>query len=124
MQAVVKTPLIKINISGRISKRLLTVLKEEFGSDVKILPEKEDLQKEDIFETEWYKNIKKEMTPGEYMKIYRQNRQMTQAQLGELLGGLPRQHISNMESGKRAISVNIAKKLSKIFNVPIDRFIK
>jgi DNA-binding XRE family transcriptional regulator len=124
MQAVVKTPLTKINISGKISKRLLTVLKEEFGNDIKILPEKEDLQKEDIFETEWYKNIKKEMTPGEYMKIYRQNRQMTQTQLGELLGGIPRQHISNMESNKRAISTNIAKKLAKIFNIPIERFIK
>jgi transcriptional regulator with XRE-family HTH domain len=48
---------------------------------------------------------------------------MTQAELGKKLGDLPRQHISNMERGSRGISKEIAKKLSHIFNVPIDRFI-
>lgn len=122
MLAVVKTPRIKIEIKGKISKRLLDVLKEEFGSEVQIIPDEED-EKLDIFETEWYKNIKEKLTPGKNMRIYRQDRGMTQKELGQLLGGIPRQHISNIERGIRPISKKVALKLSKIFNTSVDKFI-
>ena len=122
MLAVVKTPRIRIEIKGKISKRLLDVLKEEYGSDVQIIPDDED-EKIDIFETDWYKNVKEKLTPGKNMRIYRQNRGMTQKELGELLGGVPRQHISNMERGIRAISKKVALNLSKIFNTSVDKFI-
>lgn len=122
MLAVVKTPRIKIEIKGKISKRLLEVLKEEYGSDVQIIPDDED-EKIDIFETDWYKTTKEKLTPGKNMRIYRQNRGMTQKELGELLGGVPRQHISNMERGIRAISKKVALNLSKIFNTSVDKFI-
>ena len=42
MLAVVKTPHIKIKIEGRISKKLINVLKEEYGSDVQLVPQEED----------------------------------------------------------------------------------
>jgi DNA-binding XRE family transcriptional regulator len=122
MLAVVKTPRIKIEIKGKISKRLLDVLKEEYGSDVQIIPDDED-EKIDIFETDWYKNVKEKLTPGKNMRIYRQNLSMTQKELGELLGGVPRQHISNMERGTRAISKKVALNLSKIFDTSVDKFI-
>jgi DNA-binding XRE family transcriptional regulator len=122
MLAVVKTPRIRIEIKGKISKRLLDVLKEEYGSDVQIIPDEED-EKLDIFETDWYKNVKEKLTPGKNMRIYRQNRGMTQKELGELIGGVPRQHISNMERGIRAISKKVALNLSKIFNTSVDKFI-
>ena len=122
MLAVVKTPDINIEIKGKISKRLLDVLKEEYGSDVQIIPDDED-EKIDIFEMDWYKKIKEKLTSGKNMRIYRQNRGMTQKELGELLGGVPRQHISNMERGIRAISKKVALNLSKIFNTSVDKFI-
>ena len=122
MLAVVKTPRIKIEIKGKISKRLLDVLKEEYGSDVQIIPDDED-EKIDIFKTDWYKNVKEKLTPGKNMRIYRQNLSMTQKELGELLGGVPRQHISNMERGTRAISKKVALNLSKIFDTSVDKFI-
>ena len=122
MLAVVKTPRIRIEIKGKISKRLLDVLKEEYGSDVQIIPDEED-EKLDIFETDWYKNVKEKLTPGKNMRIYRQNLSMTQKELGELLGGVPRQHISNMERGTRAISKKVALNLSKIFDTSADKFI-
>ncbi len=74
-----------------------------------------------VFETPWYRNIKEALTPGEVMRIYRENRAMTQTRLGELLGGILRQHISNMENWKRPISLNTAKKLAKLFNIPVER---
>ena len=122
MLAVAKTPRIQIEIKGIISKRLLDVLKEEYGSDVQIIPDDED-EKIDIFETDWYKTTKEKLTSGKNMRIYRQYRSMTQKELGELLGGIPRQHISNMERGIRAISKKVALKLSKILNTSVDKFI-
>jgi DNA-binding XRE family transcriptional regulator len=76
-----------------------------------------------LFETDWYKKTKAKTIPGDNLKIYRENKSLTQAKLGELLGGIPRQHISNMETGTRTISIKIAHKLSEIFNVSVEKFI-
>jgi hypothetical protein len=77
MLAVVKTPLIKIEIKGIIPKKLLNVLKEEYGSEVQLVPQEED-EKINVFETDWYKSTKEKLTPGKNLRIYRQNNGMTQ----------------------------------------------
>ena len=77
-----------------------------------------------VSDTKWYKDIKRGMTPGKYLRIYRENKGLTQLQLGEALGGIPRQHISNMENGHRAISLKMARKLLTFLNAPIERFIE
>ena len=121
MQALVKTHRTNINIQGDIPSRVLDVLRSEYGGKLKIY-EGEDEYVE-LTETDWYKEIKTKSTPGDAMRIYRDNQQLTQAQLGEKLGNIPRQIISNMERGKRSISLATAKKLSVIFNVPASRFL-
>ncbi len=63
------------------------------------------------------------MTPGESIRIYRQNLGLNQTALGKRLGKYTKQHISDMEHSRRSISKETAKKLSEIFNVPIDRFL-
>ena len=122
MQAVVKTPRIEISIKGEISEKLLSVLEEEFGSNIQ-LSEEDDGETVSVFETGWFDEIKSKIKPGENLNMYRTNHSLTQAKLGEMLGGLPRQHISNMERGIRAISVKTARKLSNIFKVSIDKFL-
>ena len=122
MQAVVKTPRIELQIQGDIPPKLISVLKEEFGDDLRLEEEQGD-ELANVFETEWYRQIKSSTTPGDNLKIYRDNRGWTQAQLGEKLGGLPRQHISNMERGLRPISKKVAKRLALIFEVPPSKFI-
>ena len=122
MQIVVKTPHIEINIKGEIPEKLISVLEEEYGKDVEIT-EEDDEELLNIFETDWYKNIKAEMIPGDYIRIYRENYCFTQAELGKRLGNIPRQHVSNMERGSRNISLKMAKKLAKIFNVSPEKFI-
>jgi DNA-binding XRE family transcriptional regulator len=122
MLAVVKTPRTNIRIKGQISNRLMEVLVAEYGKDVELTRDSED-ELVDVFQTDWYKNTKKSMTPGVYMKIFRENRKMTQTELGKILGGLPRQHVSNMENGSRPISKKIALKLSKVFDVSVEKFI-
>jgi DNA-binding XRE family transcriptional regulator len=124
MQAVVKTPRIEISIKGVvIPPKLIDVLKEEYGQDLNLVEDDGD-ELVDVFETQWYKGVKEKMTPGAYLRIYRKNKKLTQIQLGEALGGIPRQHISNMEQGRRAISLKMARKLSALLGVPFEKFIK
>ena len=100
----------------------MEVLVSEYGKDVQLTRDPED-ELVDVFQTDWYRNAKKTMTPGTYMKIYRENRKMTQTELGKILGGMPRQHVSNMENGVRPISKKIAMKLAKAFDVSVEKFI-
>ncbi len=122
MLAVVKTPRTSIRIKGKISNRLIEVLLFEYGKDVQLTRNPDD-ELVDVFQTDWYRNTKKTMTPGTYMKIHRENRKMTQTELGKILGGLPRQHVSNMENGVRPISKKVAMKLAKAFDVSVEKFI-
>jgi DNA-binding XRE family transcriptional regulator len=122
MLAVVKTPLINLRARGQISPRFLDALVREYGPAVRITPDRDD-EKVDIFQTEWYKAIKRNFTPGKYMRVFRENKGITQAELGKLLGGVPAQHISNMERGSRSISKKVALQLSKIFDVSVEKFI-
>jgi DNA-binding XRE family transcriptional regulator len=123
MQAVVKTPRIEINIKGDIPHKLLTVLTDEYGEDIKIYEDEDDDEKINIFETDWYKKTKARMSPGDYLRNYREIRGMTQQELGNLLGGIPRQHVSNMERGIRSISLKTAQKLAQIFEVSVEKFL-
>lgn len=124
MQAVVKTPRIEITIRGAaIPPKLIDVLKEEYGQELSLVADDGD-ELVDVFETQWYKGVREKMTPGKYLRIYRENKGLTQIQLGEALGGIPRQHISNMEHGRRSISLKMARKLSSILGAPLEKFIE
>jgi len=123
MQAVVKTPHIKINVQGdNIPAKLLFFLKEEYGNKVKFI-EEEGGKLVNVANTQWYKNIKAATTPGDYLRIYRERNGLTQAKLGEMADGIPRQHISNMENGKRSISVKMAHKFADIFDISFEIFL-
>ena len=122
MQAVVKTPRIEVSIRGELSPKLIAVLEEEFGKEL-LLTEESDEETVDIFATDWYREIQSKTTPGDTLKIYRENHGLTQAQLGEMLGGIPRQHVSNMERGIRPVSMKTARKLAKIFKVSPGKFV-
>jgi DNA-binding XRE family transcriptional regulator len=121
MQAHVKTPHTSIYIQGEIPARILEMLRNEYGGELKIYEGDEEYV--EVTESDWYKEVAEITTPGEAMRIYRKNHQLTQEQLGKKLGNVPRQIVSNMERGKRSISLPTAKKLSEILNVPASRFL-
>lgn len=108
-------------IKGKIPSEVMGYLKRKYEQDIKIVEYGEELI--NIFDTNWYKEISSSTTPGETLKIYRENLRLSQTTLGKKLGKFTRQKISDMENGKRSISKNVAKKLSRIFDVSIDRFI-
>ena len=123
MLVVIKTLRIDLRARGQISSRLLDVLVKEFGTAIRITPERDDGEV-NVFQTEWFKAIKRDLTPGKYLRVFRENKGITQAALGKLLGGVPAQHISNMERGSRSISKKAALQLSKVFDVSVDKFIR
>jgi DNA-binding XRE family transcriptional regulator len=122
MLAVVKTPHTNIRIKGFIPKAVLTVLKGEFGRALKIKRGNSGEELVDIFETEAYKSFKKRVTPGDYIKTYRENLSLTQAALGEEVGR-SRAYICDLEKNRRPVSKEMAKKLAKVFGVSVSFFI-
>ncbi len=124
MLAVVKKHRTKktlFEIKGDIPSGVIGFLKKEYGRDIEIIEEKDEFV--NIFDTQWYKEITASTIPGEVVKIYRENLGLSQSDLGKMLGKFTRQKISDMENGKRNISKEVAKKLSLLFKVPIERFI-
>ncbi|MBT3312704.1 MAG: helix-turn-helix transcriptional regulator [Deltaproteobacteria bacterium] len=121
MLAVVKKPRTKtpiFEVRGEIPDNVLAFLRKEFTVEID-----DDEGSVDLMETDWYKETKAMMTPGKYIRIYRENHGYSQAKLGGMLGGLTRQNVSGMENGHRGISKEMAKKLAKIFQVPVSDFI-
>src|SRR4051812_16837666 len=122
MLAVVKTPRINLKIEGQIPDWIMVGLKKEFGKSVKISGDDSEALVR-VVDSKWYKDVKKISTPGLTLKVYRENKGLTQAALGKKMGGLTRQYISGMENGSRGISKAIAKKISLILEVPVERLI-
>ena len=124
MLAVVKKPHTEnslFEVKGEIPEKLLQYLQDNFGNDIKIVDEDEEMI--NIFSSDWFKNTTNSLTSGEIVKIYRENLKLTQEQLGKQLGKFTRQNISDIELGRRSISKDVAKKLSVFFNISIERFI-
>lgn len=120
MQAVVKTPRIKIE-GRKIPEELIDFLRKKYGMVNVIVKEEEEMV--EVTSSRWYKNIRKKISPGENIRIYREIHGWTQDELGTKLGNIPRQNISNMEKGRRPVSKEVAKKLAALFEVRIDKFI-
>ena len=119
MLAVVKMPRIDIKIRGDIPRKVLKLLKDEYGSKLHL---KEDQEYVDFFETSIYKKAKKTMIPGTYVRIYRENHGLTQPDLGGKLG-ISKAYMCDIEKGRRSISKVMAKKLSNLFSVSVSHFI-
>ena len=125
MLAVAKKPRTDIpafEIRGEVPEELLEYIRKEMKYAVEVENDDDD-EYVNIRDTDWYKEAKASRKPGDAVKVYRDNFGYSQAKLGEMLGGLSRHRVSDIENNRRGISKEIAKKLSNIFQVPVDRFI-
>ncbi len=124
MQVRAKTPHIRVDIRGEaIPSELMDAVKAVFDEDDIQVIEDDDNETVNWFETEEYREIAAMTTPGDVLRIYRENRGWSQAKLGERLGGLGRQKISDMENGRRRITGDTAIALARVLGVPAERFI-
>jgi len=119
MQVVVKTP--HIRLEGEVTDDLVDYLRQRFG-EIEII-ENDDDELVEVTESDWYRSIKSTISPGENLRVYRELRGMTQAELGAKLGAFTRQNVSNMENGHRPISKAVAKRLADLFDVSVEKFI-
>lgn len=122
MQVAVKTPRIELKMKGDIPERVILFLEEEYGVSLRQTADDGE-EVVNAFETDWYKRTMAAMTPGKALRIYRENAGLTQAALGERMGGIPRQHISNMENGRRPIGKENAKRLAAALHVDYRVFL-
>ena len=99
----VKTPLIKIE--GDIPPDLLAFVKTQY-KHISVEYDEDD-EYEEVTETEWFKNIQKNMTPQKTLKLLRTRDNLTQAELAEKLC-IKVQNVSGMERGVPPISVAMA----------------
>ena len=118
MQVHVKMPPIKIE--GDIPPDLLTFVKAQY-KHVTVEYDAND-EYEEVTETDWFKNIQKDMTPQKILKLLRSRDNLTQAQLAEKLC-IRAQNVSGMERGTRPIGVSMAKKLGIVFNTNYKKFL-
>jgi DNA-binding XRE family transcriptional regulator len=112
MQVVAKTRRIDLKMVGDIPERVLSVLKAEYG-DLQVTGD-DDEELLNVEDTEWFRSMKADMTPGKMLKTYRTRKNLTQEELGRQIGGVPRQHISGMEKGTRPIGREMAKRLAEV----------
>ena len=118
MQVHVKMPLIKIE--GDIPSDLLAFVKTQYKY-VSVEYDEDD-EYEEVTETEWFKNIQKDMTPQKRLKLLRNRDNLTQAELAAKLC-INVQNVSGMERGVRPISITMAKKLGGVFNTSYKNFL-
>ena len=121
MLAVVKKPhtnSASFKLVGHIDRKTIDYLNNRFGE------ENVDVDNEiiDIMESDWYKNVSKKITPGDSVRILRENLELTQRQLAEKAGLQKAAYISDIENGRRPISKNLIVKFSEIFNVSPEMF--
>ncbi|MGL4208681.1 MAG: helix-turn-helix domain-containing protein [Candidatus Adiutrix sp.] len=63
-----------------------------------------------------------EMNPGMLIRGFRGKTDMTQVELAERLG-VTQGRVSDLESGRRSVSVEMAKKLSGVFDITYQAFL-
>ena len=111
-----------IEIRGAIPGAVIDVLRQEYGRRLIIRIEWEE-RMPDILNLPLYEQEPSKMSPAAYLRFFRRDKSLTQAELGMQLGGLSRQHISDMENGRRTIGRWTATKLSRLFDVALNKFI-
>ena len=123
MLAAVKMHRTKFKVEGDIPGWLLEELRKRYGKGFHIDKE-EKIDSVSLKDSEWFQDVRKRLTPGNSLRLYRKNGGLTQGELAKKLGpGLQKQHISNMEVGLRGISKALAKKLAAFFSTSVERFI-
>ncbi|MBQ9361414.1 MAG: helix-turn-helix transcriptional regulator [Lachnospiraceae bacterium] len=120
-----KTHHINSYIYGRGADYLISILKEHMP-ELEVFPSEKESKEEDelsdVHGSGWYREITKSITPGIILKIRRENKGWTQAELSERCGiAIP--NISLMEAGKRNIGIRSARKLADSLGCNVADFI-
>ena len=117
MQAVAKTPRISIRFKPRTPARVINSIKKQYSN---YIDDSDDLV--DYFETDVHKEVAAKMTPGKSLRTLREMCGWTLAETGKKIG-VSAYRVSDFETGQRAISKAMAKKLAEVFGTSAVVFI-
>lgn len=120
MQAATNRHLIEIKVWSDIPSKLLADVRSQL---LPWTPFEKDDELVEWFSTGLHKEIEARMTPGTWLRQLREAHGWTQKDLGIRLGGVSPSRISDWENRHRSISKDIAKQLSDLFRVTVDRFL-
>jgi DNA-binding XRE family transcriptional regulator len=122
LSAIVRTNHVWIVIKGVIPPSLLHLLRLEYGTHVREHSEFGE-QMRNVLDAPLYEKEPLEMSPGDYIRLFRKEAMLSQSELGRKIGGVSRQNICRMERGRRPISRKMALRLSDFFDVSPAKFI-
>jgi DNA-binding XRE family transcriptional regulator len=121
-----RTKRAELEIRGKvIPSWIITGLKEDYGEDVEVTEESKKVADSDsvnVFETDWYKELKAKTKPGDVLAAYRFRDGLTRKALADKVG-ITFQRVYDMEKGKRGISKEMAKRFAQLFKTSPARFI-
>jgi hypothetical protein len=106
----------RLQLSGYLTPKVWEALRKEYV--VKF----EDDDSVDVTGTDWYKESERRLHRGGLIGILRGHRDLSQGDLGKILN-VTGKYVSDMEHGRRAVSVKMAKKLSVVFGRRPERFL-
>jgi Plasmid maintenance system antidote protein len=118
MLVVEKARHIEVEIRGPGSESVLAILRRELPS----LETSGDDTYDSVEGSDWFAALAAKVTPGQSLRVYRNNAGWTQARLSEKTG-IPVPHISGMENDKRPIGKATAKKFADVFGTDYHRFV-
>lgn len=121
-----KTHHINTYIYGQGSDYVIQILREKLP-DIQVLQEEESSPDDEEYinsrDSEIMKEIERQIKPGDVLKIRRENKEWSQAELSQR-SGIAIPNISLMEAGKRPIGARTAKKLALALGCDVSDFIK
>jgi DNA-binding XRE family transcriptional regulator len=118
MPAAAKTHPINIRFKSRTPARVIQTVKKQFASYII----DEDDEYTDWFKTDLHKELSARMTPEKSLRALREMTGWTLAETGKKIG-VSAFRVSDYETGQRAISKAMAKKLAEVFNTSPAVFI-
>jgi ribosome-binding protein aMBF1 (putative translation factor) len=119
MPVAAKTRPINLTFKPRTPQRIIHEIQNRYSHYV-VRPDNEEYVEWE--KTDLARELDRELTPGVLLRLLREAHDLSQAALGEKINSSAKR-VSDFETGQRAISKDIAKRLAVIFNVSPARFI-
>src|ERR1035437_2608421 len=119
-QGVTNRHLIEFKVRSDIPSMLLAEVRSRLSPWT---PSEDDDELVDWFSTDLHKQIEARMTPGSWLRELRDAHGWTQKDLGIRLGDVSPARISDWENNHRSMSKDVAKQLSDLFRVSVERFL-
>ena len=113
---------VEVNLNFKVSRPDFPVVEQALNSLLALVKHKVRPVNEDGDELYTFEEVFPEAHPGMAVRGFRNRDGLTQEELAERLG-VAQTRVSELESGKRRISIAMAKRLGTVFGVPYRAFL-